>query len=279
MGSGKGKMKQHWKVAISKKKRSNMPPMVKDTLPSHTASAPRWVSPGYSLTELLNGAFSRTSPTPRGSCRSVASHHLPLSSGLSTRCILLKQHQTATMKIHFSKRYRHGHLFKHMINLGKMLFLLRQAENSHKLQEATHEIAQVDRTLIFRRPQLFCSRCQEPPLNAKNTESGLPALARATQVFGEPEDFCPQSLGCVLGLCWVFSKTQCLNLVLSFNANTCSGQAVLMEQQYGKQGAPRMLSVMLGQLSTIDCAFHGGGEKAQVNKEINLFRENAVPLW
>lgn len=31
---------------------------MKDTLTSHAASAPWWVSPGYSLTELLNGASS-----------------------------------------------------------------------------------------------------------------------------------------------------------------------------------------------------------------------------
>ena len=76
----------------------------------------------------------------------------------------------------------------------------------------------------------------------------------------------------------VFLKTQCLNLILSFNANTCYGQAVLPEQQYGKQGALWMLSVMGGQLSIIDRTFHRGGEKAQVNKENNLFREKAVPL-
>lgn len=89
-----------------------------------------------------------------------------------------------------------------------MLFLLRQAEENHKLQEATCEIAQVDRTQAgpsyFIIPSLFCSRCQEPHLNTENTKSGLPALARATQVFRAPEDFGPQSLRCVLGLFFFF---------------------------------------------------------------------------
>lgn len=53
----------------------------------------------------------------------------------------------------FSKRYQRELLFKHTINLSKMLFLLRQVENNHKLREATREIAQVDGTLIFHRPQ------------------------------------------------------------------------------------------------------------------------------
>lgn len=182
------------------------------------------------------------------------------------------------MKIHFSKRYRHEHLFKHMINLSKMLFLLRQAEKRHKLREATHEIAQVDRTLISRRPQPLlqslpraASECQKHRVRLASACQGHTSVWRARGLLPSKPRMCAWTL-------LFFSKTQCLNLVLPFNANTCSGQAVLMEQQYGKQGAPRMLSVMHGQLSTIDCAFHRGAEKAQVNKEINLFRENAVPL-
>lgn len=46
----------------------------------------------------------------------------------------------------------------------------------------------------------------------------------------------------------------------------CYGQAVLMELQYGKQGALWMLSTVDGQLSIIDHAFHRGGEKARVKK-------------
>lgn len=72
-----------------------------------------------------------------------------------------------------------------------------------------------------------------------------------------------------LGLVFLFVclKTQHLNLMLSFNANACHGQAVLTERRYGERGALRMPSGTDGQLSTIDRALHTGGEKARVKKK------------
>jgi len=93
-------------------------------------------------------------------------------------------------------------LFKHMINLSKMLFLVRQAEKSHKLREATPEIAQVERTRAgpsrFVVPGLSGSACQ-----------GHASVQSS-------EGFCPQSLGSALGLLFLFKGTMFkFNVVIS----------------------------------------------------------------
>lgn len=213
MHSGKGKLKQHWKVAISKKKvklathGDGHPPLPCSFC---TTVGLVWLfadgaavrsflgEPGEHLLHLWAAARAEPAVT------SCSAHTRPWAGALTA----FKRHQTPTMKIHFSKCYWHEHLVKHMINLSKMLFLLRQAEKNHKIWETTREVAQVDRTQwgpsYFIVPSLFCSHCQEPSLNAENTESGLLVRTRTTQVFRAPEDFCPQSLGCVLGLCFFF---------------------------------------------------------------------------